>query len=92
MPFTEYSCSLRPIIEDYLKMEGKTFISKIKLPSIEAIKKCVLCGLGKSMLPHFTIKDEINRGELKEISSNGQDNAIAIYIQLFTKISGSPST
>ncbi|WP_088105868.1 LysR family transcriptional regulator [Halalkalibacter urbisdiaboli] len=76
---TEYSCSWRPIIEDYLKIEGKTSVTKIELPSIEAIKKCVLCGLGKSMLPFFSIKDEFERGELKEIKTDLMEKPIAIY-------------
>lgn len=79
MLVTEYSCSWRPIIEDYLKIEGKTSVAKIELPSIEAIKKCVLCGLGNSMLPHFSIKDEIERGELREIKTDLEEKPISIY-------------
>lgn len=79
MLLTERLCSWRPIFEDYLKVEGKTYVSKVELPSIEAIKKCVLCGLGTSLLPHFSVKDELERGELKEIQSDVHKNPIAIY-------------
>lgn len=79
MLVTESSCSWRPLIEDYLKIEGKTAVTKIELPSIEAIKKCVLCGLGQSMLPHFSVKDEIDRGELEEIKTDSEVNPTAIY-------------
>ncbi len=79
MLYTEQSCSWRPIFDDHLKIEGKTSISKVELPSIEAIKKCVLCGIGTSLLPYFSVKEDIERGELKEIQSNVQKNPIAIY-------------
>ncbi|WP_130858791.1 LysR family transcriptional regulator [Gracilibacillus phocaeensis] len=79
MLVTERSCSWRPIIEDYLKIRDKTSMTKIELPSIEAIKKCVLCGLGISFLPYFTIKSEIENNELKEIRTDIQENNVSIY-------------
>jgi DNA-binding transcriptional LysR family regulator len=79
MLYTEQSCSWRPVFDEYLKAEGKTPVSKVELSSIEAIKKCVLCGLGKSLLPHFSVKEEIQRGELEEIQSNVHNYPIAIY-------------
>lgn len=78
MLYTEQSCSWRPIFDNLIKAEGKT-VSKVELPSIEAIKKCVLCGLGTSLLPHFSVKDEIEKGRLKEIESTIPDTPIAIY-------------
>lgn len=82
MVFPEYSCSWRTIFEDYLKRERKTFFSKVELSSLEAIKKYVLCGLGTSMLPYFTIEKEITNGELKKLPSSIEDNSIAIYTAL----------
>ncbi|AQS55802.1 MAG: LysR family transcriptional regulator [Novibacillus thermophilus] len=79
MLVTEYSCSWRPIMEYYLKKEGRTSVPRIELPSVEAIKKCVLCGLGRSMLPHFSVKDEIDKGELKAIKTDLEETPIAIY-------------
>ncbi|SDJ83713.1 LysR family transcriptional regulator [Sediminibacillus albus] len=78
MLVTEYSCSWRPIIETYLKNEKKTLTAKIELPSIEAIKQCVLCGLGAAMLPNFAVRSEIARGTLTEAVID-LDNAIGIY-------------
>ncbi len=79
MLFTEYSCSWRPIFEDYLYEEGKANSLRLELPSVEAIKKCVLCGLGKSMLPHFTVKNEVENGELNVTNLDVPKNPIAIY-------------
>ncbi len=69
MLVTEYHCSWRPVVDDYIK-KTDTAISKIELPSLEAIKKSVLCGLGVSMLPYFVIKEELNNGELEEIKES----------------------
>jgi len=80
--FTEYSCSWRPIFEEYLKREGKSHLPKVELPSIEAIKKYILCGLRTPVLPYFTIEKEINNREVKEVSTEIEDNSIAIYAAL----------
>lgn len=79
MLVTEYSCSWRPIMEDYLKITDQTSMKKIELPGIEAIKKCVLCGLGSSFLPYFTIKNEIEKKELIEIRTDIQEKNVSIY-------------
>ncbi|WP_053220201.1 LysR family transcriptional regulator [Virgibacillus senegalensis] len=76
MLVTEYACSWRPLIEDYLKKE--TGYAKIELPSIEAIKQCVLSGLGKAMLPAFTVNDAVENGELAAIPTT-TGNDIGIY-------------
>ncbi|PKG27698.1 LysR substrate-binding domain-containing protein [Cytobacillus horneckiae] len=76
----KYSCSWRPIFEEYLYKEGKGDFFKIELPSIEAIKKCILCGLGKCMLPHFTINKEMENGEFSGEKLNKTKSPIAIYI------------
>ncbi|QKS72594.1 LysR family transcriptional regulator [Paenalkalicoccus suaedae] len=72
---TEYTCSWRPMIESFLETEGRE-AKRVELPSIEAIKKCVLLGLGRSMLPHFVVKAEIENGDLIEEKA---EQPIAIY-------------
>ncbi|SFB29234.1 DNA-binding transcriptional regulator, LysR family [Lentibacillus halodurans] len=79
MLITEYSCSWRPAVEAYINKQGKDSILKVELPSVEAIKKYVLCGLGKSMLPHFIIKDELERNQLEEMEANVGYNSLGIY-------------
>ncbi|WP_096186022.1 LysR family transcriptional regulator [Evansella halocellulosilytica] len=79
MLVTEYSCSWRPMIEAYIKEELEPSIAKVELPSIEAIKKSVLCGLGKSMLPHFVIEDELEKGDLDSTQIEEFENVLAIF-------------
>ncbi|PWU66930.1 LysR family transcriptional regulator [Gracilibacillus dipsosauri] len=78
MLVTEYTCSWRPIIEEYLTYHSQPTENKLELPSIEAIKKCVLLGLGKSMLPQFVVKEEIDQGKLHYEKTKFEDS-IAIY-------------
>lgn len=80
MLVTEYSCSWRPIINDYLKFKQDTNLEMIALPSIEAIKKCVVHGLGKSILPYFIVQNEVENGELEVIPNTLGDQQLAIYM------------
>ncbi|MGM0943464.1 MAG: LysR family transcriptional regulator [Bacillota bacterium] len=79
MLVTEYACSWRPIIDQHIKAIGNSSVTKVELPSIEAIKQCVLCGLGNTMLPYFTIKDKLQEGKLVEMPSCSLSNTIGIY-------------
>lgn len=75
MFITEYSCSWRPLIDSYLITKSVPE-KKIELPSVEAIKKCVLLGLGKSMLPYFSVEEDITNGDLV---IGTEEKPIAIY-------------
>ncbi|UOQ83667.1 LysR family transcriptional regulator [Gracilibacillus salinarum] len=79
MLVTEYACSWRPAIDQYLKEQGSYNNSVIELPSVEAIKKCVLCGLGQSILPSFVIKDEIEKGLVEEKTFNADDYSLSLF-------------
>ncbi|MGN8646818.1 LysR family transcriptional regulator [Gracilibacillus sp. HCP3S3_G5_1] len=76
MLVTESHCSWRPVIEDYIK-KTDTSISRIELPSLEAIKKSVMCGLGVSVLPYFVVKEELDNGQLEEM--NQSSIQLAVY-------------
>ncbi|GGJ54704.1 LysR family transcriptional regulator [Virgibacillus salexigens] len=79
MLVTEYTCNWRTIIDQHLKAMENKVISKVELPSIEAIKQCVLCGLGNSMLPYFVVKDQLLEGKLVETPSFSPSNIIGVY-------------
>ncbi|MBE6024944.1 MAG: LysR family transcriptional regulator [Cellulosilyticum sp.] len=64
---SESGCLARDAFEDYLKQKKISYINPIELSSIEAIKKCVLNGLGISVMPYYTVSKEINEGKLKMI-------------------------
>jgi len=79
MLVTEYLCSWRPVIDEYIKMAGTESVLSVELPSVEAIKKYVLCGLGESLLPNFVVKEELANEALEEKKLNISSNTLGIY-------------
>lgn len=65
--FSEKDCSFRIAFENYLKHKKIKYVNPLELSSIEAIKKCVMNGLGISFLPFYTVRNEIEEGSLKMI-------------------------
>ena len=65
--FSEKGCSFRIAFEKYLKQKKIKYVNPLEFSSIEATKKCVMNGLGISLLPFYAVKNEIKKGTLKSI-------------------------
>jgi DNA-binding transcriptional LysR family regulator len=65
--FSEKGCSFRISFENYLKQKKIKYANPLEFSSIEAIKNCVMNGLGISFLPFYTVRNEIKEGSLKMI-------------------------
>lgn len=65
--FTEQGCGYRTAFENVLKTNHILAENYIEFWSIEAIKQCVICGFGISLLPYVAVKNEIERGLLSAI-------------------------
>ncbi|MBU8880162.1 LysR family transcriptional regulator [Bacillus sp. FJAT-29790] len=65
---TETGCSYRNIFEDSFKSVGVYPLDKIEFGSIEAIKQCVIAGLGIALLPEMVVEKDIKEGRMKELS------------------------
>lgn len=65
--FSEKGCSFRIAFENYLKQKNIKYVNSLEFSSVEAIKKCVMNGLGISFLPFYTVRNEIKEGSLKMI-------------------------
>ncbi|MCY8507013.1 LysR family transcriptional regulator [Bacillus atrophaeus] len=63
---TENGCSYRTLFEETLN-EACVYPNKLEFVSIEAIKQCVMAGLGIAILPAMTVKTEIETGRMKEL-------------------------
>lgn len=75
---TEKNCSWRSLADAYIFEQEEVF-KPIELPSVEATKRYTLSGLGKAMLPRFTIQKEIEDNQLivdKDIATLGIYTAI----------------
>ncbi|EKN71093.1 LysR family transcriptional regulator [Neobacillus bataviensis LMG 21833] len=77
---TETGCSYRTIFEDFFRSAGVYPLNKIEFGSIEAIKQCVIAGLGIALLPKMAVETDLKMGRMKEI---GWENTTApIYTQI----------
>ncbi|PTX60804.1 DNA-binding transcriptional LysR family regulator [Melghirimyces profundicolus] len=65
--YTEQGCSYRMLFEDYLQKNGIAPKTSVESWSVEAIKQCVMCGLGISLLPRIAVQSEIEEGKLAGI-------------------------
>lgn len=61
---TELGCNYRNHFENTVRAAGVTLRSRFELNNVQAIKQCVMVGLGIALLPYYTIKEEIADGRL----------------------------
>ncbi len=69
MLLTETGCSYRNHLEAQLQQEGVKPLQMIEFASIEAIKQCVMAGLGITFLPKMVVEKELASGQLVELPS-----------------------
>jgi DNA-binding transcriptional LysR family regulator len=65
---TEQGCSYRTELERVLQEKNLNAENIIEFGSIEAIKQCVLAGLGLSYLPLMTVEKELQAGSLASLA------------------------
>ncbi len=69
MLLTENGCSYRNQLEAQLQQEGLLPLQMIEFASIEAIKQCVIAGLGITFLPKMVVEKELEDGQFIELQS-----------------------
>lgn len=77
---TEPGCSYRSLFEKHLNQMGVYPNSDLEFWNIEAIKNCVICGLGISFLPYITVRRELE--EKKLVSLNWGEMSDSVCTQL----------
>jgi DNA-binding transcriptional LysR family regulator len=65
---TEEGCSYRSLFLRWLSADGVR-PSALEFGSVEAIKQCVMAGMGVAVLPEVTVGKELSEGRLVEVSS-----------------------
>lgn len=73
---TETGCSYRNMLEESFRMAGVYPQNKLEFVSIEAIKQCVIAGLGIAVLPAMVVEADIEKGQMKELEWNHFRNPI----------------
>ncbi|WP_250674089.1 LysR family transcriptional regulator [Paraclostridium ghonii] len=74
--YNEKDCSYRIAFETYLDSQKIIANNTMELWSIESIKQCVKTGLGISILPEITVKEDIEKGNLQGIEFESIDRKI----------------
>lgn len=69
---TEAQCSYRTLFECALDTAG-LHNPKIEFASVEAIKQCVIAGLGVALLPRMAVQQELRHGLLTSLAWSGPD-------------------
>ncbi|UKS66085.1 LysR family transcriptional regulator [Rossellomorea marisflavi] len=63
--YTEKTCAYKSLFDRYIDQQSLEIQGSVEFGNIEAIKRCVMSGLGSSMLPYFTVKNEIDQHAFK---------------------------
>lgn len=82
---TERGCSYRALFEQHLNKHGIFPNPDLEFWSIEAIKNCVMSGLGLSFLPLIAVKNEVQEGKLKLLAWDDRAERLATQIAYHKK-------
>jgi len=64
MILTESTCNYRKMFEHAMRAAGVQLTTPMEFHSVEAIKQCVMAGIGLSFLPVVAVETEITQGRL----------------------------
>lgn len=78
--YTERSCSYKSVFDEYLKFKEMEIKESLDFQSVEAIKQCVISGLGISMVPYFSVKDELENNLLNGEIVSPEHPTIATFL------------
>jgi DNA-binding transcriptional LysR family regulator len=73
---TERGCSYRNLFEHALIAAGVYPGTALEFANVEAIKQCVMAGLGITLLPDLAVRREVARGQLKVLDWQGPARTI----------------
>ncbi|UOF92469.1 LysR substrate-binding domain-containing protein [Fodinisporobacter ferrooxydans] len=77
---TEVGCSYRELFEQSLTKENVQPDTKLEFASVEAIKQCIMTGIGIAALPEITVQTEIQQGKLVPLHWSGNDLSVVTQI------------
>lgn len=60
----KHDCGYKMAFEKMLVEQNIKTASKMEFNSVEAVKRCVMKGIGISIIPRLSVRDEINAGKL----------------------------
>ncbi|MFX0110988.1 LysR family transcriptional regulator [Bacillus pumilus] len=78
--YSDLRCSYKSVFDDYIISNELYIKDSIEFQSIEAIKHCVKNGLGVSLVPFFSVKEELKNGLFKGEKVSNQQNSLSTYL------------
>ncbi|MDO7905610.1 LysR family transcriptional regulator [Paenibacillus sp. JX-17] len=88
---TESGCSYRSLFEKYLHGHGVFPDPTLEFWSIEAIKQCVISGLGLSFLPLVTVRSELASGRMVRLGWDDRSQRVSTMLAYHPKKWQSPA-
>lgn len=82
---TEQGCTYRTLFEQHLNSHGIFPNPELEFWSIEAIKNCVMSGLGLSFLPLIAVQNEVCEGKLVLLAWDDRQERLATQIAFHKK-------
>ncbi len=73
-------CSYRRMFERFLTEEGVDRLTILELNSINAIKQCLMEGIGLSIMPEIAVKNEIDQGRLAAVRLSDSPSEAAVLM------------
>jgi DNA-binding transcriptional LysR family regulator len=70
--FSPKTCALRQFFETYLIRNGISTYNHLEFTSMEAIKQCVISGLGISLIPYLSVEALLREDKMKVIQSSSE--------------------
>lgn len=77
---TEAGCCYRSLLERILSRANVYPATTLEFSSIEAVKQCVMAGLGLTILPEVTVSEEIAQGRLCKLPWRGPDLTVVTHM------------
>ena len=68
---TRYVWSARTLIEEALLEAGVSMAGLVECTSVGIVKRCVMAGLGLSVVPEFIVEEEVRQGRLSMLEWAG---------------------
>ncbi|MFJ7364810.1 LysR family transcriptional regulator [Peribacillus frigoritolerans] len=78
--YTESRCSYKSVFDEYIRHQNMDVTESLEFQSIEAIKQCVKSGLGVSLVPYFSVREELESNKLKGEIIPQHHSSISTYL------------
>lgn len=82
---TESGCTYRAVFEQELKACGVSPEASLEFFNIEAIKNCVMLGLGLSLVPLITVQRELSEGKLCRLNWDDRSQRMTMQVAYHRK-------